>query len=281
MSRTDPRNQQQAEQWNRVAGPTWVEQQALLDRMLAPFEAHLTRVGFPGEGGRVLDIGCGAGATTLAMAARLGPRGRCLGVDISAPLIAAAEARAEKLGVATAAFALADAQTWAFEPGAFDAVISRFGVMFFDDPTAAFANIRRAAAPGAKLAFAAWRSAAENPFMTTAARALAPLLPPLPAPAPDAPGQFGFGDAERVRRILAESGWRAVEIGPLDEACVISEAELMTYVTNMGPAGAALRAAEAGTREAAETVLQAAFAPFVDGGFARFTAACWLVTAQA
>jgi SAM-dependent methyltransferase len=278
-SSQDP-NRQQAEQWNTVSGPAWVELQVVLDRMLAPFEAKLTREAFPGPGRRVLDIGCGAGATTLAMAGRLGPEGHCLGVDISGPLVAAARARADAAGVTTVVFEQGDAQIYRFEPAAFDAVISRFGVMFFDDPVAAFRNIRRAAAPGAGMTFACWRSPAENPFMTTATRALANIVPPQ-LPAPDAPGQFAFADPGRVRRILGEAGWRDVAIEALDETCTIDRKELMVYVMKMGPAGAALREADEGTRQAALDRLQSAFEPFMDGDVARFMAACWWVTARA
>lgn len=274
-------NRDQSALWNEASGPAWVALQDVLDRMLAPFEARLTAEAFPGEGRRVLDIGCGAGATTLAMARRLGPDGLCLGVDISAPLVAAAKARAAAEGVDAAAFVLADAQTYAFDAGDFDAVISRFGVMFFDDPEAAFANIRRAARPDAKLTFAAWRAPAENPFMTTAVRAAAPFLPPMPAPDPDAPGQFAFADGDRVRRILHASGWRNVEVTPLDLAAEVAEADLMAYVTRLGPAGAALRAVNDATRARVTDALEDAFRPYVQDGVARFTTACWLVTARA
>lgn len=276
MSKTEAPNREQSELWNQVNGPVWVAQQALLDRMLAPLADHLIAKGFPGEGRRVLDIGCGAGTTTLAMAARLGPAGRCLGVDISAPLIAAAKGRAS-----SAEFTLADAQTYAFERGAFDAAISRFGVMFFEDPEAAFANIRTAMAPGGRLLFAAWRGPAENLFMTTAKRAVAPLLPPQPAADPDAPGQFAFADAVRVRRILVASGWRDIEIAPLDAVCEIGGDKLMQYLTVVGPVAAALRELEAAIQRDAYERLSAAFAPFVEGGVARFTAACWSVSARA
>ena len=152
---------------------------------------------FPPAGGRVLDVGCGTGSTTLAVARRLGAKGRCIGIDISEPMIAAARARAEREGT-PASFIRADAQTHAFEPASFDMIISRFGVMFFDDSVRAFANLRRAAKQTPSLRFIAWRSAAENPFMTTAERAAAPLLPNLPARRPDAPGQFAFADRDRV-----------------------------------------------------------------------------------
>jgi len=281
MSVSQASNQQQAELWNLTNGPVWVELQTVLDRMLAPLEERLTQMAFPGEGSRVLDIGCGAGATTLAMAERLGSSGLSLGVDISGPLIDAAKGQAAARQVDQAAFICADAQTHAFEAEAFDAVISRFGVMFFDDPVAAFENIRRAAVPGAGLAFVAWRSPAENPFMTAPARALAPMLPPQPAPDPNGPGQFGFADAERVRRILAQSGWRDVEIERLDAPCIIAIDDLMAYAMNMGPTGAVLRQADSTLRERAETTVRSALQPFVDGEFARSTAACWWVTAKA
>ncbi|TAJ69335.1 MAG: class I SAM-dependent methyltransferase [Phenylobacterium sp.] len=274
-------NRGQAALWNDASGRTWVEMQGLLDRMLAPFGERLLEAGFPGEGRRVLDIGCGAGATTLGMARRLGPDGLCLGVDISGPLVAAAKARVEAEGVRSAAFVQADAQTHRFDGGEFDAVVSRFGVMFFDDPEAAFANIRHAARPGAKLAFLAWRSPAENPFMTTAARAAAPFLPPMPTPEPNAPGQFGFADGDRVRRILAASGWSDVDVSPVDVATEIAEADLLSYVTRLGPAGLALRDMEESARARAIDAIRAAFEPLVQDGAARFTGACWLGTARA
>ncbi|MFN4178129.1 class I SAM-dependent methyltransferase [Phenylobacterium sp.] len=280
MPETAP-NRDQAALWNEASGKTWVELQALLDRMLAPFADVVVDEAFPGEGGRVLDIGCGAGATTLMMARRLGPRGFVLGADISAPLVTAARARADAEGLANAAFVQADAQTYPFEAEDFDAVMSRFGVMFFEDPEAAFANFRRAARPGGKLAFVAWRSPAENPFMTAAMRAAAPHLPQTPAPKPDAPGQFGFADGERVRRILAAAGWTSVEVKPLDVESAVPEADLRTYVTRMGPVGAALRELPEAKRAEIVRAVSAAFDPFVRDGEARFTAACWLATARA
>src|SRR5262249_25135771 len=137
----------------------------------------------------ILDVGCGTGGTTLAVARRLGANGRATGVDISDLMIAAAQARAEREGVA-ARFFSANAQVHTFEPASFDTIISRFGVMFFDDPILAFRNVRRAAKDDAGLRLVVWRSAAENPFMTTAERAAAPLLPNLPARRADGPGQF-------------------------------------------------------------------------------------------
>lgn len=274
-------NAQQSTHWNDAAGKTWVELQPILDRVLAPFARLVIDAGYPGEGGSVLDIGCGAGATTLAMARRVGAGGRCVGLDISQALASAAGSRAQAEGAANASFMAGDAQVHAFEPQSFDAVISRFGVMFFDDPLAAFANIRHAAKHGGKLAFVAWRSPAENGFMTAASRAAAPFLPPAPPPDPDAPGQFAFADDAKVKRILEASGWSSIEVERADVACEISEGELMTYVTRMGPVGAALRDVDQATAERIRAALPSAFARFVQDGTARFDAVCWLVTAQA
>ncbi|MBM0106057.1 class I SAM-dependent methyltransferase [Steroidobacter sp. S1-65] len=272
-------NQDQVALWNEASGRTWVELQSVLDRLLEPFAALLVNEGSPGEGGRVLDIGCGAGATTLAMARRLGPKGRCVGVDISEPLLSAAKAAATAEQISTAAFIQADAQTHAFEPGSFDAVISRFGVMFFDDPEAAFANIRRAVTNAGKLAFVAWRSPAENPFMTTARRAAEPMLPNMPTADPRAPGQFAFADGDRVRQILASSGWSDIEVRPIDIEGVIAENDLLAYATKLGPVGVALREVDEATRAGVSKVVHTAFESYVQNGVARFNMACWLVKA--
>lgn len=279
MNETRMANEDQVALWNEASGRTWVEMQQVLDRMLAPFEAPLIDAAFPGQGGRVLDVGCGSGATTLAMAKRLGASGSCVGVDISAPLLTAARSRAVAEGNSNVTFVQADAQTHAFDPSSFDAMISRFGVMFFDAPDAAFNNIRRAMRVGAKLAFVAWRGPAENPFMTTAKRAAEPLLTNMPKPDPNAPGQFAFADGDRVRRILQSGGWSDINLQPLDVEGTATESELLAYVTKLGPVGLALREADEATRTRVTEVVYAAFQPYIKNGVARFGMASWLVTA--
>jgi SAM-dependent methyltransferase len=270
----------QAARWNGRAGQAWVEAQTTLDRMFQPLEERLVDAALAQPDARVLDVGCGTGATTLAMARRLGAAGRCVGVDVSEPMIAAARARAEREG-SPARFILADAQVHAFAPASFDLVVSRFGMMFFDDPVEAFVNLRRAARTGARLRLLAWRSAAENPFMTAAERAAAPLLPATPVRQPDAPGQFAFADRRRVARILEESGWAEIAIEPIDFACALPEAELLPYLTRLGPLGQVLPEADEATRARVVEALRAAFAPYVEGAEARFVAACWMVAARA
>lgn len=271
---------EQSRLWNGQAGQAWVETQAVLDALFQPFEDLLVDTALARPRGRVLDVGCGTGSTTLALARRLGAAVRCTGVDISEPMIAAARARAEREG-APVHFLRGNAQTQAFEPASFDLIVSRFGVMFFDDSVRAFANLRAAASPGAELRCIAWRGPAENPFMTTAERAAAPLLPQLPARQPDAPGQFAFADPQRVRRILEDSGWAGIEIQPLDLGCRLPEPDLVPYFSRLGPLGRVLPELDAPTRSRVVETVRAAFEPYVHGAEVRFDAACWMLSAWA
>ena len=267
---------EQERMWNGPSGRAWVESQELLDRVLKPFGDLLVGAVAARKPASVLDVGCGTGATTLAIARELGS---CTGLDISEPMIARAGERAER-EKAPPTFIVGDAQTYAFEPARFDMIASRFGVMFFEDPVAAFANLRRAAKKGATLRFIAWRSAAENPFMTAAERAAAPLLPNLPTRGPNEPGQFAFGDRDRVRRILEESGWSQIDIEPIDVACTMPADQLDRYTTRMGPVGRLLQEADDALRTRVTDALRAAFEPFVHGDEVRFTGACFMVAAS-
>ncbi|HYR08217.1 MAG TPA: methyltransferase domain-containing protein, partial [Longimicrobium sp.] len=255
-------NDEQVTLWNGVAGQAWVDEQALLDRVLAPFQELLVDAVRASAARQVLDVGCGTGSTAVAVARLLDGSGRCTGIDVSEPMIAAVRARAERERV-PASFVCADAQVHAFEEGSFDMIVSRFGVMFFADPAQAFANLRRAAQDGAGLRFVCWRSAAENPFMTTAARDAAQQLPDLPPRQPDAPGPFALADAGRVARILEESGWTTIDIQPIDVPCALREAELDRYLSRFGPVGLALGEADEPTRTRVVETVRAAFDPFV------------------
>lgn len=280
MDTTHTTDDEQARLWRGTAGEAWVDAQETLDRMFQPLEDRLVG-GVPlGSARWVLDVGCGTGSTTLAVARRLGSDGECTGIDISDPMIAMARRRAEREG-ALARFIRADAQTHVFAPSRFDTIISRLGVMFFDDSVQAFANLLRAAMANAELRFVAWQGAAENPFMTTAERAAAPLLPNLPARLPDAPGQFAFADPHRIRHILEHSGWVDIDIEPIDSACAFPEPQLTRYLTRLGPLGRVLPEVDAQTCARVVETVRAAFEPYVHGAEVRFNAACWMVRARA
>jgi SAM-dependent methyltransferase len=270
----------QAMQWSGRRGCAWVEAQELLDRLFQPFEDLLVEMVARNGGRSVLDIGCGTGSTTLAIARRIGPQGGGVGVDISEPMIAAARLRAEREQL-PAAFVCADAQKHAFEAKSYDTIVSRFGVMFFDDPVRAFANLRGAARDGAALQCLVWRSPEDNPFMTVAERAAAPLLPNLPVRIPGERGQFGFADARRVQGILEQSGWSQIDIRPIDVECAFPERALVQYLTKLGPVGVALQEVDEATRTRVIATVRAAFEPYVRGPEVRFNAACWSIGARA
>lgn len=278
---------EQTKLWNGPAGRAWVQAQDILDKMLQPFEdALLAQAAALRQQARrvfrVLDVGCGTGSTTLAIARQLAGEGDCVGVDISAPMIAAAQHRAAASQWGAGAHFICDnAQTRTFTPASFDLITSRFGVMFFDDPVRAFKNLRDVATTGAALRFVAWRSAADNPFMTAAERAAAPLLPALPARKLDGPGQFAFADPQRIVGILTQSGWADVDIQPIDVPCTLPEAALTRYISWLGPVGVALQQMDETSRAALVEQIRPAFDAYVDGADVRFNAACWMVKARA
>jgi SAM-dependent methyltransferase len=273
-------NDAQAALWNGTAGSAWIAEKAVLDAMFKPFEDLLVGMICDDAELQVLDVGCGTGNTSLALARRLGERGRVVGLDISSPMLERARTRAG-LGHSNASFVCADAQTYAFEPESFDLIVSRFGVMFFDNPAAAFANIRHAARDNAELHCIAWRSPDENPFMTTAERAAAPFLPDLPVRQPNVPGQFAFANRERVASILGESGWTQIDIQPIDVECALPEKALIGFFSQLGSVGTALQGADERARNKIIESVRVAFDPFVYGAEVRYTAACWLINARA
>lgn len=266
--------------WNGPAGETWVAKQEMLDALFAPVADYLADAVGAASPRRLLDIGCGTGATAFAAASRLGTDGEVLGVDISAPMVACARARAVAAGLPVR-FEQGDAERHDFPAGAFDMAISRFGLMFFADSVAAFANIRAAIAPGGLLHAVVWRSPRENDFMTAAWRAAAPLLPALPAPDPDAPGQFAFASDERVLGLLWDAGWSGIMIEPIDFACALPTSALADYVANMGPLGLFLAQLDPAERDAILARVLPAFDRYIDGETVHVPAACWSIRARA
>lgn len=274
-------NKDQEEIWNGAGGKAWVRAQALLDAAFTPFERVLVETASAAGAARVLDIGCGTGATTLALGDALGPDAECLGLDISETMVTHARKRAAEAG-SDAQFIVADAQTHEFAASHYDLITSRFGVMFFEDPVAAFRNLNRAAAPGAGMVLLSWRDPAENPFMTAAETAARPLLPGLPKREPNARGQFGFADSHRVTRILSEAGWQDLAHEKLDVDCRFPLSAMDLYVSLMGPVGYAMaQGVDEATREKVIDVVRAAIMEFAEGDEIAFTAACWKTAARA
>jgi SAM-dependent methyltransferase len=263
--------------WNGPGGAQWVAQQDHTDAVLAPIAETLVEHAAPKPGERVLDIGCGCGATTLLLAAR---GGHVTGLDVSAPMLDVARRRGAGQDID---WVLADASTYeAARP--FDLLASRFGVMFFGEPTTAFTNLRRAARAGARLVFACWRPIAENPWMQVPLHAAYQHIPRLPKPDPDAPGPFAFADPDRVTRILTGAGWSPPTFDKLDVALDIAAGggldAAVQQATNIGAASRALREAPEEDRPAAIAAIRTALAGYADGERVALGGAVWLVTSE-
>ncbi len=244
----------------RVAA--WAEVREPLELQLAPLGWRALAALAPRPGECVLDIGCGGGETALDLARAVAPDGTVVGVDLSAALLAFAHRTAK--GCERVRFVQADAQVFPFEPASFDAAFSRFGVMFFADPTAAFINIRRSLRPNGRLAFVCWRALEENPLHD-----------------PDAPGPFAFANPDRVRGILERAGFGEIEITARDEQVGSGDLDTMLAVcSRVGALGKILREnpeLRAATLPAVRSALAAHDGP--DG--VKLNAATWVVTARA
>jgi SAM-dependent methyltransferase len=277
----DAANADQADYWSGDAGRRWTALQESQDRLFTPITAALFEAAAPRAGEAVIDVGCGAGETTLRAAA---VTGKALGVDVSEPLLERARARASAAG-STARFALADATAYDFSAEAADLLISRFGVMFFADPAASFANIRRGLRPGGRLAFVCWQEPKLNPWFMLPYAAAVKHAPPLPKPGPEDPGPFAFADETRVQRILAAAGFANIALTPLALALDVGNGggldnAVATSMT-IGPASRALHGQPEAVLKAAQAEIRAALAEHVLDGAVPLGAAVWIVRAAA
>jgi SAM-dependent methyltransferase len=279
-------NAAQIEQWNGRLGQTWLRYADVLDRVLAPLGNTAMDRADLRSAQRVLDIGCGPGDTTLALARRVGPTGHVLGVDISAPLLTLARERAAKATPAERApvdFRESDASEAAL-PSDRDHVFSRFGVMFFADPPRAFAHLRGALVPRGRLTFVCWRKLVDNPWAKVGADAVATIVPPTP-PVPGAPGPFAFADRAHVENILETAGYRDIDVAPHDAVLRWTERgdleEALDLFSHTGPAARALVEMNDADRARAIDALRTAIAPHVRADGLHLTAGVWIVSARA
>lgn len=281
MATTAPEvfHEQQTTRWNSDDGKYWVEHQERLDRILQPVLDALIPFAAPRRDSKVIDIGCGCGATTVALAK---VSGEVTGVDVSAPMVAVASERLR--GFANARCICADAAVFDFSGWNAELVTSRFGVMFFGDPTAAFANIRRGMAPGGRLRFACWRPLPENPWLLVPLVAACKHVPALPKPEPGEPGPFAFGDRERVTGILTGAGFSKPVFRPLDLAIDVSGGggldAAVHQATSMGPARRAMTDQPEDLRAAAVEAIRDALRAYERNGKVEMPGAAWLVAAE-
>jgi SAM-dependent methyltransferase len=271
--------------WSGQSGERWGANQARLDALVAVFGHAAIEAAAPVAGECVLDVGCGAGTSSLALAARVGTGGRVLGVDISEPLIDLARALAPQ--GAPALFQVADASSAELPEGAFDILFSRFGVMFFDEPAGAFAHMRRALRPGGRVAFVCWRAAAENDWVRRPMSAMERIIAPSAPPEPEAPGPFSFGDRHRVSRILTAAGFTNIAIAPFDASVPFGEGatrdaaieDAVRMVLEVGPLSHAFAQQPGRIRARAWAAVRAAFADLAGERSVMVAGAAWVVTA--
>jgi SAM-dependent methyltransferase len=274
-------NAQQAKYWNEVAGPKWVALSDSINGQIEPLGRVAIERAQIEVGHRVLDVGCGCGHSSIDLAERVGAQGRVEGLDLSEPMLA--EARARSAGMDNLSFAAADVQSHALDRAGYDRIFSRFGVMFFADPQAAFANLRSALRPTGRMTFVCWQEIAKNPWMAVPGAAVAKHVEMPPSPEPHAPGPFAFADAERTQGILEAAGFERVEVESLKQPLTIgrglSDAQLVDFSLQMGPAGAAMREADEAQRSRLRASVAEAIEPYKAAGGLVMDSAAWVFSA--
>jgi SAM-dependent methyltransferase len=275
-------NEDQRARWNGIDGEYWTSNQDRLDRTLAPVAEPLLAFAAARAGSTVIDVGCGCGTTTIEIARTVGPSGRVLGIDVSSPMLALAAERLRPFANATCLFG--DASALPLGDLGADLIVSRFGVMFFGDPVAAFANLRTGLATGGRLRFGCWRPIDENPWLRIPLHAVYEHAPRLPKPDPEEPGPFSLGDTARVTRILTAAGFTAPSFTPLDIQMDIASGgtleDAVIQSSAMGPAKRALADQSDDIRAAAIESIRRALTPYASTAGVKLPGAVWLVAAD-
>ena len=274
-------NVDQREYWDGAGGRHWASDADRYDSINARFGERLLDAVAPAPGERILEVGCGNGGVALELARRVGPTGAVVGVDLSGPMLAVGRRRAEEAGLPNATFEQADAQTHAFEAGAFDAVTSRFGVMFFDDPVAAFANLHRAVRPGGRLAVLCWQDLTRNEwFLVPVGTALSYVPMPEPGP-PGSPGPFAFGDPERLSGVLRDAGWADVALDDVEETMRMGDSvdDTLAFVQRTEMATTLMKDVPEETVAAAWAAVRESLGPYEGADGVVLHGRAWLATA--
>jgi SAM-dependent methyltransferase len=278
---TTTANSSQFDAWNGESGQRWVARAAERDRVLAPVADELLSVAAPTVGTRVLDVGCGCGATTLIAATRIGDAGTATGIDLSAPMLDLAQARASAAGAVNTSFVHGDAQTHVFAPESVDLVISRFGTMFFSDPGAAFRNVGTALRPEGRLCLATWQPLAANDWLTIPGAALLQHTD-LPATAPDEPGMFAQSDAAIITATLSGAGFVDIGLEATEVTLTLGQTidEAVEHLADSGPGRVLLETIPEGPdRDAALADVRDAVVEHHDDSGVRLGGGIWLITA--
>jgi SAM-dependent methyltransferase len=276
-------NTEQIAEWNGVLGQRWVAMRQEVDRIVAPFGAAALKAAAPQLGERVIDIGCGCGDTAIEIARTVGPAGSVLGIDVSQPMLGVARSRGMSANCSNLSFHEGDASETEL-PANVDLLFSRFGVMFFSDPSAAFSHLRKSLRTGGRCVFVCWRTPRDNAWAMTPLSAARKALDITPPPSdPNAPGPFAFADDDRLRTVLSGAGFGAIDVQQFDTAIFIGSTPRSAAegVVQMGPVSRLVR--EVGVKhlpiilDAVERTLAPLAAP---DGHVRLNGSSWIVTAE-
>lgn len=270
--------------WNGTGGEKWLLFQEAMDESLRPFGHQALAFAAIRAGENVLDIGCGCGDTSIEIARRVGADGSVQGVDISAPILARAKSQAEILTVPNLSFEHGDAQVCPLRPEYFDLVFSRFGIMFFDDPVAAFTNLRRAMKLGGRLVFICWQPIIDNEWVTISLDVVARHITLPPPPGPQDSGPMSFGKPERVNSVLSAAGFTDIAVSDFSSMFTIGNSidQAVDFLTQMGPASGAIAKSDTSDRTKSEIAadLRNALSKFSHVEGVTLGAATWIVTAS-
>lgn len=275
-----------ARYWNEEGGQTWVAHMEKIESLIAPLSTIALEQAMPTDGEVVLDVGCGGGTTSRALAERVGQQGRVTGVDISATILTVAK---ERFGhMANLRFEVGDAQTMALGEGVFDLIHSRFGVMFFQDVIAAFTNLHRTLKPTGRLCFLSWRAREDNPWIQRPMAAIAEIFPPpqnsvVDAPDPDAAGPFSLSDPERIHQVVQSAGFTQVHLHALDEQMSMgSTDDAVSFILSMmGPSADQMRQATHEQVTALHDAIRSIVEHYETPNGVCVPCAAWLVSARA
>jgi SAM-dependent methyltransferase len=275
-------NASQIESWDGPGGQHWAAEAERYDRMAGSFGERIIEVAAPRPGEQVLDVGCGNGAVALAVSALVKPGGSVTGLDISGPMLVRARQRAETAGIASVSFRKGDAQVYPLPPGSVDVIVSRFGVMFFDDPVAAFANLHRALKPGGRIAITCWRDLLVNEWLMVPAGAALRYVPMPDLGQPGAPGPFSLADPDRVRQVLRDAGFTQIALEEVARPMPMgsSAEDVLAFMRGTDMAQVLMAGVDPGTAEQAWAAVKAALQARAGPGGITLAGTAWLVTAR-
>jgi SAM-dependent methyltransferase len=274
-------NADMREYWDGDAGRHWAAQEDRYDRMNRVFGERVVEAVAARPGERILDVGCGNGALSLAVAPQVGPEGAVVGLDLSGPMLEVARRRVAAAGAGHVTFEQGDAQVHPLDPASFDAAVSRFGVMFFEDPVAAFSNLASALRPGGRFVFACWQEMLRNEWITVPVFAALQHVPPPPVGEPGAPGPFALADADRTSALLLEAGFADVALEEVEAPMWLGRSvdDVVRFMEGSDIAKALLREAPPESVEPAWQAVREALAAHEEPEGVVLRGAAWLVRA--